>query len=249
MSNVQEHSPFVLFVNGIIGSGKSTAVEYLQRELVKQGIRVHVQDSFKWVKAWAELHRDDPSKVTWTTNSLGVEDFYVDKRAYKELSEYVATQAAEEVAQREGESQHRSDVYIHEAARGAGVGSQESDTTRDSYTDLFTAFRRVLVGRNPRFAQVEVVLPTLTRDVHVQRMQKPGRPGAPPELIDRYLDENGLPQSATQHAKPFNMEINESVSNEGSMEELFSKLERITQVIIATLLGSSQSNMLTVVER
>lgn len=192
--NRTEKKPLVLTVTGLPGTGKTTIAEAVRNVAEQNDLLVTFLNDYPLLMMWAANKANiSDGKVEWFTQDDGTQNFSINAEYYPELSLYIATCFATMIR----EDNNPADVYIIEAARGAGAGERRDRYDEHLLLPLIDNLRDLA-----RFGNIEVVVESIT--VLFERMKKrvDSDPTAPPTFVlQKYLDDDGKPQSSLQQAK------------------------------------------------
>lgn len=215
----------LILLTGPTGVGKSTAAETIATACNNQGLRSNFISDYPILEAWAQDNRADHARVIWDKPADGdIEYFSVLSSAYQEASIFIASSIAQHILT----TLDSFDVYITEAARGAG-------NPPDTYIDhLYKPLINTLNGL-VRFANIQVVINNL--DELRQRVKarfEADPKSAPPFVLERYISETGTIQSSVEQAQAFpaHFVYNGEVNNSRNPNDTRHHVEAILSQII-----------------
>lgn len=212
---------------GAPGVGKSTAIKQLENISRMNGISFFEAGDYPILKRYAQANRKKTHIVVWPIGSLeDSDDFMIVPAAYEEVSTHVAGELAQEILSRLSSYL----VIASEVAMGAGIPPT-------NYGEHYFNILSQVLATQVRLANIQLDMPVdILRKRANDRYEDKSRPAPPPEVTDRYIDNNGLVQSSLPYvvSSGFNWVANEMVDNSGGPKEteklLFSIFSRVLEL-------------------
>lgn len=167
-------------VSGITAVGKTTFSEIMQDSFVDRGISVAVANEYSHILQWADLEKAKP----WLYPVEGSPD--IRPEGYVHMSRHVSETLGDEISQLFDEG---VEIVMFETARGVGdpvVG----------YGEFIEGVTRHLFSNGLEFQVINIEL-TAPIDQVRRRMEEryasDPEKAPPPQVLDKYLGDNGLP--------------------------------------------------------
>lgn len=171
----------IVIVTGIPGAGKSTFIDALSNGFNSNGRDVRVAEEYPYLISWSELDESVP----WL-NPIP-ENFDIKPEGYEHMNVYVGKKLGEEINDKFLDG---ADVVIFETARGVG-------DPQVGYAEFIKLIVSLLSDGLDDFQVVhlEVVADIeLVRQRMKLRFDEDAEFAPPPEILDKYLNEEGKPK-------------------------------------------------------